>query len=327
MHFRLFFLLFFLFFQCTTPPKSQKENEGIVFQIYNIQNNSSPLKKVKEIIPGFSKEDSIYEIAHRTFAITLQVVDTESAFSNQFQSSFMVDTGSDSTLHKKNNYFSKGKIFSSPIHTANEQQEEKLEVFVRSLYHPAGKFLKKEKLFVTKSIDPLPVDGILGNSFFSDFVLYVEYPKFLVLYPPTNWEISRFQDYEEISAISEIQTHWVFPVSIKGKNYLFLFDTGADYTVFEPDLAKTFFYLKNKTIQYMEFSGKLYESRVYLAPEICISKTSCVYDVVGLSSSALSSFLKNDKYKIHGILGMNWIKDYNFALDYTRRKLYLIKRK
>ncbi|MCX7998782.1 MAG: aspartyl protease family protein, partial [Leptospiraceae bacterium] len=133
-------------------------------------------------------------------------------------------------------------------------------------------------------------------------------------------------EYEEIAAIPDVQTHWLFPISIKGKTYLFLFDTGADYTIYDAELAKNFLYLKEKTIQYMEFSGRLYESKVYFAPELCISVSSCTYNILGLSSSALSSFLKNSKYRIHGILGMNWIKNYKFALDYTKWKLYLIKR-
>lgn len=283
------------------------------------------LKKASEFL-SHNHEDSPYEVTHRTFAISLYISNSEKDSSKKFQSSFMVDTGSDSTLHKKNYYFQSGKIFSSPVYTANEKYEEKLEVFVRSLYDPSGSFLKKEKLFVTKSLEPLPVDGILGNSFFSNYILYVDYPKILVLYQPTEWDTTNLSEYEEIAAIPDVQTHWIFPISIKGKTYLFLFDTGADYTIYDSELAKNFLYLKDKTIQYMEFSGRLYESKVYFSPEICISPNLCTYNTPGLSSSALSSFLRNNKYKIHGILGMNWIKNYKFALDYTKWKLYLIKR-
>lgn len=275
---------------------------------------------------NFNSEDSHDDIVHRTFAIALKIPVSEKDLTQKFMSYFMVDTGSDSILHKKNNFFNKGRVLSSPVYTANEKYEEKLEVFTRKFYHPDGKFLKQEKVFVTRSLDALPVDGILGNSFFTNYILWIDYPHFLVLYEPVEWENFPKEEYEEIQAVTEITTHWVFQVIIQGKGYWFLFDTGADYTVFDSELARNFFYIKDKSVSYMEFSGRLYESKLYFAPEICISKTLCSYNIIGLSSSSLSSFVRNHKYKISGLLGMNWIKNYKFALDYIKWKLYIAKK-
>lgn len=271
-------------------------------------------------------EDPLDQSNHKTFAIVLTISESEKDSSKKLKSYFMVDTGSDSTLHKKNYFFSKGKVLYSPIYTANEKYEEELEVFTRRFYHPEGIFLKQEKLYVSKSLEPFPVDGILGNSFFSNYIVFIDYPNFLVLYEPFEWLRLNQLEYEEIQAIQEIRTHWVFPVRIQGKSYLFLFDTGADYVVFDAELTKKFFYIKGRNISYMDFSGKLYESKIYFSPEICISNTLCSYNILGLSSSSFSSFLRNNKYKIHGILGMNWIKNYKFALDYVNWKIYITKK-
>lgn len=327
MHLKFLFLLFFVLLECSTSPSRDEQREGVIFPIRHVHKNISLLERAGRIFSNSVLEDSHENISHRTFTISLQISISEQDSSKKLTSHLMVDTGSDSILHKKNYFFMKGKVLSSPVYTANEKYEEKLEVFIGKFYHPDGKFLKQEKLFVTQSLESLPVDGILGNSFFSNYVLWIDYPHFLALYKPSDWINSLKEgEYEEIQAVREIPTHWVFQVSIYGKHYWFLFDTGADYTVFDSELAKNFFYLKDRSISYMEFSGRLYESKLYLSPEICISKTICSYNIIGLSSSSLSSFIRNHKYKISGLLGMNWIKNYKFALDYTQWKLYIAKK-
>lgn len=324
-------LLFFLFLLsfCGSPPSPKyapPEREGILFPIHPVHGKSNFFKRFVDLFIQNINQEHHPNVSLNTFYVIAQISPKQNPSHPKdiSRTRLLVDTGSDENLHKKIYFKNKGSLLTTPIHTANDKVNTEFEIHKR-YFSPPDKWenLGMQRFLVSSSLDPLPFDGILGNRFFSKYVVWMDFEKELRIFPHHEWTKLDIKGMEEFFASPEIFTHWLFPVTIQGKTYNFIFDTGADYTVLQLELAEEFPKYPNLELKYMEFSGKIYDSKVYKIPEICLGKTICSQKVTALSSTSLNSFLKNSSLKVDGILGMNWIKEFNVYLHYPQRKLYI----
>jgi len=323
----LLFILFLLSF-CTSPLSQKKppRERGILFNTYSLK--TIHIHPIQKFFFNFFNLPDDEEISRNTFYISVNLSELAKENSQgSFTTRLLVDTGSSDNLYKKF-FLKKSEVgFSSPVRTANQNFEQKFEVhrlFVYTDDHSNN--LGLHTFLATDMLDFLPVEGILGNQFFSKYIVWFNFETEMRLFLPNEWMKFPVDDMDEISTNTQVKTHWLLPVIIQGKIYQFLFDTGADYTIFSENLAQNFSYLPNKSLSYIEFSGKIYNSKIYISPEICLSARNCSTNVLGLSSSSLNNFFPNSQIQVDGILGMNWIKDYVCFLHYPKKKIFIKKK-
>lgn len=110
------------------------------------------------------------------------------------------------------------------------------------------------------------------------------------------------------------------PVTINGKTYTFLFDTGA-ITILSQELVKEMGLQAVTSNKFVDSAGNTTEEKFYTVPEIQFGSTK--FQNVGVGSFDLSKFSQLLCRPIDGIFGSNMMRVCNWEIDYEKPQIRL----
>lgn len=112
------------------------------------------------------------------------------------------------------------------------------------------------------------------------------------------------------------------PVQFKGKEHLFVFDTGATLTVFDTSLKHNLG--RGKKTVFARTSGKPIPVEIFDAPKAFLGPLSMqgCGEVVCMDLKIMGNVAGR---KIDGIIGMNFLKNHIVQIDFDRGKLLFLK--
>ncbi|MBW8014901.1 MAG: PDZ domain-containing protein [Planctomycetes bacterium] len=115
----------------------------------------------------------------------------------------------------------------------------------------------------------------------------------------------------------------LLPVTIAGKEHLFMLDTGASFTVFDKSLSR---YLGEERGETPLFShDKVGVFKFYEAPELFAGSIKLDCDIVICLDLTLFSLICGRK--IGGVVGMDFLKQHIIQLDFDQKKVFFLKSK
>ena len=176
---------------------------------------------------------------------------------------------------------------------------------------------------LTNPLLDLVLDGILGPSLLSDFVVTIDYPRSQV-------ELSR-----KAPETGTVVPVWFFsglfltPVEVNGKTKgNFLIDTGADGTLLAASMANNLGVNKNTPGAKLDLPiggiGGL-EDSVLLVPSVTLKATFESRQFASLMAVELRGMSSLLQTELSGVLGYDMLKDYRVTFDYQRAEIRLSK--
>lgn len=108
----------------------------------------------------------------------------------------------------------------------------------------------------------------------------------------------------------------IVPVTINGKTYNFVFDTGA-MTIFSDSLAKDLNAIYSVSMPVVDAAGLVDTVNFYCTDNVCIG--NLCFDNVGYGIANLDVFEKHQCMRIDGLLGINILRLLNWEIDFSNQ--------
>jgi hypothetical protein len=112
------------------------------------------------------------------------------------------------------------------------------------------------------------------------------------------------------------------PVTFKGKEYLFLFDTGCSMTVFDPHFKAELG--KPKKVGQARVVGGVVSCEIFDAPQAFVGSLN-LGDCNDIMCTDLKDINLLAEKSVSGVIGMNWLKKYIIQINFDEGVLYFLK--
>jgi len=238
--------------------------------------------------------------------------------------SFVIDTGSNISLIKKNLFTHSGqkKIFRLKS-ISGETEKESIEINL-NLFDKNNNLILANSVFHSLDISSrFDFDGIIGNDVLENFDLFIELPDNIFLLKPT-YTKKNLEGFKKIPLLLS-EGHIIFQIKIKSIPCRLLFDTGAGISYLKTQKAKELNLKIGGQASFLDLEGNQIDTIYHIGENLCVDENICQKKIDLLSGNSIKDFLSNEE-NLDGILGQNWISQYSILIDYRNKSLYIKQR-
>ena len=237
--------------------------------------------------------------------------------------SFVLDTGSNISLIRKNIFLPNGETKSFRLKSISGEINEEFSEVKLNLFDEKKNLISEN--FIFQSFDfssKFTFDGILGNDALAKFDLFLEIPDSVFLLKPFPKEsLTQFQVIPFVLS----EGHIILEAKIGEFPCKLLLDTGAGISYLNSKKANELNLKIGGKASFMDLRGELQETIYHLGENLCVAENICQKKIELLSGNSIEDFLSTNG-KIDGILGLNWIENYSILIDYQNLNLYIKQR-
>ncbi len=236
---------------------------------------------------------------------------------------FVLDTGSNISLIRKNIFLPNGKTKSFRLKSISGEIEEEFTEIGLNLFDEKRKLISENFIFQSFNFNSkFTFDGILGNDALAKFDLFIELPDNVFLIKPSIKK--KLTEFRRIPFVLS-DGHIILEAKIGSFPCRLLLDTGAGISYLNQKKAVELNLKIGGKASFMDLRGELQETIYHLGENLCVDENLCQKKIELLSGISIEDFLSSNG-KLDGILGLNWIENYSILVDYQNLNLYIKQR-
>lgn len=237
---------------------------------------------------------------------------------------FVLDTGSNVSLIRKNIFINKGEKKAFKLKSISGEMDQEFIILKLNLFDDNLKLISENTAFHSFDFNPkFDFDGIIGNDILEKFDLFLELPEniYLIFPIPNKINLTGFRKIPFVYS----EGHIIINIKIGNQLCKFLLDSGAGISYLNQVKANELNLKIGGKASYMDISGELIESIYHIGENLCVDENMCQKKIELISGNSIENFITMNG-RLDGILGLNWIEKYSILIDFQNFSLYIKQR-